>query len=729
MSQMESAPNRVDAIVKVSGAARYAADAKPAGMLFALALRSPAARGRIKAFRLDAARNLPGVRAIFTHEDRDRLGWGSSPEVDALSGEVLGRAAMADAASQLPAYRPLLDAEIFFAGQWIAIVVAEQLEQARAALNAIEVDIERSEAERPDAVLPGPFFAGDMQHARDDQTDAGPEAVHMKATYSTPPQLHHPMEPSATTAVWDGDRVTLYDSTQGTQATRDYIARSLGIEPDKVRVLAPYVGGGFGSKNQIWPHQALAAHMARVLARPVRLQLTRPDMGVASGYRSETIQEVELAADALGRLKLLRHVSTMPTSLRGGFFEPCGLNSLMLYKAGRIEVSHRVERRAVATPTPFRAPGETPGSFALETALDELAVRLRMSPIDLRISNHADMDLYHQRPWSSNNLLECYRQGAERFGWPAGYIEPRSMTRGDLRIGFGMATTAYPAPALPASVRLVLRMGSALLVETSATDIGTGLRTILTQTVAEGLGIDTDRIEVRLGDSSLPNAPTAGRSKLTASVLPAAAQACRLLLQELECIDPVPAGDNATGPFERLERCGRREIVVEARSTGLPRDVPLSFYSFGAHFVKVEIDELIGRLRVKRIVSALDCGHIVNRKLAESQIRGGIIFGIGMALMEDAGRRAEDLRLLNDNLADYAVPVHADIPPIEVLFLEKPDPAISDIGARGIGEIGLPGLAAAIGNAVFNAVGRRCRSLPIPLATLAARPPRVDVEQ
>jgi len=352
-----------------------------------------------------------------------------------------------------------------------------------------------------------------------------------------------------------------------------------------------------------------------------------------------------------------------------------------------------------------------------------------MSPIDLRISNHADMDLYHRRPWSSNNLLECYRQGAERLGWPAGYIEPRSMTRGDLRIGFGMATTAYPAPALPASVRLVLRMGSALLVETSATDIGTGLRTILAQTVAEGLGIDTDRIEVRLGDSSLPNAPTAGRSKLTASVLPAAAQACRLLLQELECIDPVPAGDNATGPFERLERCGRREIVVEARSTGLPRDVPLSFYSFGAHFVEVEIDELIGRLRVKRIVSALDCGHIVNRKLAESQIRGGIIFGIGMALMEDAGRRAEDLRLLNDNLADYAVPVHADIPPIEVLFLEKPDPAISDIGARGIGEIGLPGLAAAIGNAVFNAVGRRCRSLPIPLATLAARPPRVDVGQ
>ena len=722
MKPIDASLPRVDAFDKVSGRARYAADVKPAGLLVALALRSPVARGRIKRFDLDAARVLPGVRAIFTHQDRDTLRWTSTPEIDALGAEALGRTALDDPASLLPAYRPLIGDEIYFSGQWIAIVVAEELEQARAALSEIRVHIEEIEPEQPEAVLPGPFFAGDMQYERANDFEAGPEAFRIKAGYSTPAQLHQPMEPSATTAVWDGDSVTLYDSTQGVQATRDYVAKSLGIVPEKVRVLSPFVGGGFGAKNQIWPHQALAAHIARALGKPVRIQLTRPDMGVASGYRSETRQEVELASDVEGRLTLLRHSSTVPTSLRGGFFEPCGLNSLMLYKARRIEVSHRVERRAIATPTPFRAPGETPGSFAVETALDELAHAMRLDPVELRIRNFTDMDYYHRRPWSANRLLDCYKRGAERFAWLSQYIEPRSVTRGDIRVGYGMATTAYPAPALPASVRLVLRAGSPLRIETSATDIGTGMRTILTQTVAHGLNIEAERIVVSLGDSSLPNAPTAGRSKSTASVLPAVMQACRLVLQELDHIDPIEIeGANMTDPFERLDRSGKPEVIVEASSTGLPKDVPLSFYSFGAHFVEVEVDEPIGRVRVKRIVSALDCGRIVNHKLAESQIRGGIIFGIGMALMEDAGRRDRDLRLLNDNLADYAVPVQADVPSIDVFFVDEADPSISEIGARGIGEIGLPGIAAAIGNAIFSATALRLRELPFLPAALCSQ--------
>lgn len=710
---------RIDAVEKVSGQAPYASDQLTGRHLVALALRSPVMRGRIQEFDISAARALPGVRAVLTHEDAAALGWKSTPELDAMSGEALGRAALADEAARSPAYRPLATPEIFFAGQWIAVVVADTTEQARAALRAIRYSIEEFTPEEPGIILPRFFFAADMQHKHRCEVKTGPELVRLKAIYTTPVHLHQPMEPSATTAVWEDDRVTLYDSTQGAQATRDYVAKSLEIPVDHVRVLSPYVGGGFGAKNQIWPHQALAAHLARSLGRPVRLQLTRPDMAVASGYRSETSQEIELACDADGRLTLLRHVSTVPTSLRGGFFEPCGLNSLLLYKSRLVEVAHHVQRQAIATPTPLRGPGETPGSFALETALDELAHTLRIDPIELRIRNYAERDNYHGRAWSSNNLLECYRLGAERFGWADHRIEPRTITRSSLQVGFGMATTAYPASALAATVRLVLKRVDGLVIETSATDIGTGTRTILVQTVAEALNLDPECIKVKLGDSSLPDAPTAGRSRLAASILPAAMKACRILLLELDKIDPAPtAGSNATNPIVRLERSLLHELKVEGHTPGTPKESPASCYSFGAHFVEVEVDELIGRIRVRRIVSALDCGRIINPKLAESQIRGSIIFGIGMALMEDGARHPQNLRVISDNLADYAIPVHADVPQIEVHFVEKPDMAINQLGSRGLGEIGLPGVAAAIGNAVFNATGRRCRQLPIPLSVL-----------
>lgn len=713
--------DRIDAVEKVSGRARYAADIRPDGCLVALGLRSIWDRARILSFDTKNALALSGIKAVFTHEDAEALGWRSSPEVDALSAEGLGRAALADEASKLPAYRPLTSPDIFFAGQWIAVVVAETLEQARAALAAIKVDVESGTPEQYAPVLPGAFFAADMQHVHQCANEAGPEAFRMTGEYLTPMQLHQPMEPSAATAVWEGGDLTLYDSTQGVRATRSYVARSLGMPEDRVRVVSPYVGGGFGAKNQVWPHQALAAHLARALTRPVRLQLTRADMAVASGYRSETVQKIDLAADAGGRLTLLRHESTIPTSLRGGFFEPCGLNSLLLYKASRVEIAHRVERRAVATPTPFRAPGETPGSFALETALDELAHEMRVDPLDLRIRNFAEKDFYHQRAWSSNELLECYRRGAERFGWPNRYIEPGSMLRDGLRVGYGMATTAYPAPALPASVRIALKRGAGILVETSATDIGTGMRTILLQTVAQELGVDPEHIRVALGDSSLPDAPTAGRSKSTASVLPAAMDACRKLLAELDRLVPNPAtGANVTGPIERFDRSECDELATVGQSSGAPKDMPFSAYSFGAHFVEVELDEPIGRLRVRRVVSAFDCGRIVNPKLAESQICGGIIFGVGMALMENGVRHPKSLRVVTDNLADYAVPVHADIPAIDVIFVEKPDVSFNEMGARGLGEIGLPGVAAAIGNAVFNATGQRHRSLPIGPASIKA---------
>jgi len=352
-----------------------------------------------------------------------------------------------------------------------------------------------------------------------------------------------------------------------------------------------------------------------------------------------------------------------------------------------------------------------------------LAFDLGINPLELRRRNFAARDPYHKRDWSSNQLLACYARGAEAFGWPVTMPRPRSMRDGNTLIGYGMATTAYPAPALPATVRLRLSADGPLIVETSATDIGTGMRTILAQTVADAFGYPMDDIAVRLGDSNLPDAPTAGRSKSTASLLPAAAKACAIMREKLDALaqhGTLPATSNRSASAI-LQAAGLPELSADGSSTGMGEARnDRSYYSFGAHFVEVRIDERLGRLRVSRIVSALDCGRIVNPTTATSQIKGGIIFGIGMALMEAAEFHPQYHRIVGDNLADYAVPVQADIPPIEVIFIDNPDKAFNEFGARGLGEIGVPGMAAAIANAVFHATGRRFRDLPITPAKIVS---------
>jgi xanthine dehydrogenase YagR molybdenum-binding subunit len=730
LKQIGSARSRIDGAAKVTGRATYAADRKPDGQLYALAVRSPVAAGTITGIDTAPALAVPGVVAVYTHENAPaRLDWAPAPEFMTLSGEALGRTALAEAEPEAPpAYLPLSGPDIVFAGQWIAVIAAETLEAARQATLCIRPAITAAPASvHPSAddrfLDPGFFFAADMQVRRGDWPSGAADA-RLCETYRTPMQLHHPMEPSATVASWDGDVLTVHDSTQGTMAARDYIARSLKVPAEKVRVVAAYVGGGFGGKNQMWPHQALAAHIARDLKRPVRLQLTRADMAVASGHRSETEQRIELRSDGEGSLSGLRHVSYVPTSMRGNFFEPCGLNTLMLYDTPALDVRHHVARKNIPSPTPFRAPGETPGSFAVECALDELAFQLRMNPLELRRRNFAAQDPYHRREWSSNQLLECYRRGSEAFGWPKDFSPPRTLRDGDVLVGYGMATTAYPAPALPATVRLRLNVAGPLVVETSATDIGTGMYTILAQTVADALGHPFDDIEVRLGDTALPLAPTAGRSKSTASLLPAAAKACQVLgarLDDLARHHALPAASNQS-PGAILQAAGLDELVAEGSSPGMAGAKDRSYYSFGAHFVEVRVDEAIGRIRVSRIVSALDCGRIINPKTATSQIKGGIIFGLGMALMEAAEFHPTHHRIVGDNLADYAVPVNADVPDIDVIFLDTPDEAFNQFGARGLGEIGVPGMAAAIANAAFNATGRRFRNLPItPAAIVGSR--------
>lgn len=719
--QIGTPRSRVDGVAKVTGRARYAADHALPGQAHAVAVRSPVAAGTILGFALAEARAVAGVIAIYTHLDAAQaLGWTADNPALAASGEALGRQAMAQAEPEPPPfYQPLTGPEILFAGQWIAVVIAETPEAAREAALLVRAEIAPAPAsalldrEADSFVSPGFFFGAEMQVARPAAAPA--DAVTLAETYATPAQFHHPMEPSATVADWRGGGVTIIDSTQGVWAARAFVARSLGIEPDRVDLHASYVGGGFGCKNQMWPHQALAAHLSRALCRPVRLQLSRADMGVASGHRSQTSQDVGLSAAPDGALQGLAHVSWLPTSLRGNFFEPCGLNSMLLYATPGLDIRHHVARKAIPSPTVFRGPGETPGSFALECALDELARRLDMDPIALRRRNYAMRDGYHGRAWSANRLAACYEQGGAAFGWPQVPSPPRARRDGRELVGVGMATTAYPAPALVATVRLRLRRDGPLAVETSATDIGTGMATILAQAVADGLGWPIDDIVVRLASTDYPDAPTAGRSKSTASVLPAAAEACRILLGRLRALGLAQAAgpDSNRSPFHLLEAAGLEELVVEGRSAGMPQRTDLSFYSFGAHFVEVRVDEALGRVRVSRVVSALDCGTIVNPKTAASQIKGGIVFGIGMALMEKGEFHPSAARLVNDNLADYAVPVHADVPEIEVIFVGGADERFNEFGARGLGEIGLPGAAAAIANAVFDATGRRIRSLPI----------------
>ncbi len=718
---------RVDGIAKVTGQAIYAADVQLPEQLYSLALRSPVAAGTIADIDVTAARSVDKVVAVYTHENAFyELGWRLSKELLALGAEGLGRSALPASATPMPdGYLPLVSPQIHFAGQWVAVVVAQSIEAAQEALALVHVKyistrplIELGSGEP--AFRPGFFFGAEMQVARG--AAPGPVAGDhvLSEHYTTAMQLHQPMEPSVTVAQWSGGNVVLHDSTQGVLASRDYVASSLGVPSDRVRVISTYVGGGFGSKNQMWPHQALAAHMARALQRPVRMQLTRADMAVASGHRSFTEQAVILHANARGELRNVRHVSHVPTSKQGAFFEPCGLNTPLLYRSDAVDVQHHVYRRNIATPTPFRAPGETPGSFALETALDELAYRMGIDPLEIRHRSFADHDAHHRREWSSNHLLECYRMGAAAFGWEAGPVVPRARRDGDDLLGFGLATTAYPAPALTATVRLRLQRSGRVIVETSATDIGTGMSTILAQAVAADLDIPIDDVEVRLGDSALPHAPTAGRSKSTASVLPAARHACRVMLEKLA----VPASEVSPGSnsslAQRLEAAGAQEMVSEGTSVDMPQAENLSFYSFGVHFVEVRIDEMLGRIRVSRVVSALDCGRIINPTTAASQIKGGIIFGIGMALMEKAEFDPVHARLVNDNLGDYHVPVSADVPDIKTLFVDKPDFRFNEFGARGLGEIGVPGVAAAIGNAMFSATGRRVRGLPIPMDAILA---------
>ncbi|WNC92354.1 xanthine dehydrogenase family protein molybdopterin-binding subunit [Paraburkholderia sp. FT54] len=721
--------DRTDGLLKVTGEARYAAEFPEARLAHAVLVTSTIARGTIASIDASRAQALPGVLLVMTYQNAPRLPNG-------------GKAALAPPAGRRLSL--LQDNDVHYSNEPVAVVVADTLEHATDAARQLRIAYQSSAATVDFARALPNAYAPDKPQGRQTDTQRGSfddglqsGAMRVDATYTTPIEHHNPMEPHATMAHWDGPQLTLYDSTQGVSGAAQAIAKTLGVSPSDVRVISPFVGGGFGCKGSSWSHVSLCAMAAKQTGRPVRLVLERPQMFGPVGARPRTEQHFVLAARRDGTLTAMRHDSISNTSVIEDWTETCCMVTRMLYAVPNQVTTHRIVQLNLGTPTFTRAPGETTGSFALESAMDELAAALKMDPLALRIKNYADADPQENKPWSGKSLRECYRIGAEKFGWSRRTPAPRSMRNGGTLIGMGMATATYPANRSEASaIARILPDGTAM-VASGTQDIGTGTYTVMTQVAADALGFAPENIRFALGDSSLPRAPGSGGSQSTASVSPAvrdAASQARSQLIALALADqasPVHgiALDDITvenGWVMSRSQPGRRDpaAAIIARSGGKPIEASAtvkpgdekqkySFHSFGAVFVEVHVDADLGTIRVPRVVGVYDVGRVLNEKTARSQLMGGIVWGVGAALQEETSLDTRYGRFTNANLADYHVPVNADIGSLDITFIDRPDPYINSLGVRGIGEIGVTGVPAAIANAVYHATGVRVRDLPI----------------
>jgi xanthine dehydrogenase YagR molybdenum-binding subunit len=711
--------DRVDGPAKVTGAARYPADFGFVNLAHAVLVQSTVAAGRIRRLATSRAEASPGVLTVITHRNAPRL-------ARAPGGLGIGPPP------------PLQDDRIVHHGQHIAVVVAETLEQAAAAARLVEADYETAEplldvgdprAERVDNASGRDVSRGDVAAGM-----AAAEVI-VEAAYTTPVQTNNPLGLFASTAYWDGDLLTVHDSTQGPMFVRAALAAAFGIPETAVRVLAPFVGGAFGAGLRTWPHVVLAAVAARMVDRPVKLVLSRAQMFTSVGYRPPTVQHLRIGARRTGELVAIDHEGIEPTALEDEYAESLTRATSVLYDCPHLSGRTRQVRLNVACPTWMRGPGESPGVYALECALDELAWELGMDPVELRLRNYAEVHPQTGLPWASKALRACYERGAERFGWERRTPEPRSMRHGRLLVGYGMATAYYGYVQVPCQARASLGQDGVAFVRSAATDIGPGTYTVMTQVAADALGLPLDRVRFELGDSTMPPAPLQGGSGLTAALGSAVHEACRQLLQAFVqlaagdaesplrgcLVQDVTAADgrispvHAAGPGETytaiLARHGLAELTADGASARR-RDLDAEPGIFAAKFAEVEVDPDLGLVRVTRLVAAVDGGRILNEKTATSQIIGGSAGGIGMALLEETMSDPGTGRIANATLGDYLVAVNADVPDIDVIFVGEPDP-MNPIGVKGIGEVAIVGVAPAIANAVFHATGRRIRSLPI----------------
>ncbi|HEY4307666.1 MAG TPA: xanthine dehydrogenase family protein molybdopterin-binding subunit [Gemmatimonadaceae bacterium] len=716
---------RIDAPLKVSGTARYTSDLVLPGMLYAVPVEATIASGKITAIDDSAARRMPGVRAIY-HRANMKPFFRSAP------GE--GISAMID--ERRP---PFEDDVVRYYGQYVAVAIAQTFEQATAAAAAVRV---RYAADKFN--VDPHLTASETPKVENERGDAAgafsTAAVKVDQTYSTPAETHNPIELHATVAEWDGDKVTLYETSQAIVNHRDVVCQMLGVPKENVRVVSHFLGSGFGGKLWPWTHSLVAAGAAREVRAPVKLVVTRKEMFQTVGHRPRTQQRFRIGATSDGRLVSLQQDYLNHTSILDDYKEDCAEATPFLYSVPNLRITSGLARRNIGTPTAMRGPGAVPGLFALESALDELAIALKMDPVELRKRNEPQLDEDKKLPFSSRHLQECIATGAEKFGWAKRDARVGSMKRDELTLGWGMAACSWGAGRFPTEASVELRRDGTARVLTATQDIGTGTYTVLALVVSAATGLPVDKIDVRLGDTSLPSGPISGGSRVSASVIPAVSDAARAAVKSL--LTAATTGPNA--PFKgakpddlemkngKVSKKGDAASAVaigdlltrlnlmsatgsgkSAATDGGEEEKKYSLHSFGAHFVEVTWQPEIARLRVSRVVTVIDAGKILNPKPARNQIEGAVVMGVGMALLEETTYDTRYGAPINSNLADYMVATNADAPMIDVTFVEKPDTVLNELGARGVGEIGLAGTAAAITAAVYHATGVRVRELPV----------------
>ena len=712
--------DRIEGRDKVTGAARYAADTVIDGVVHAVLVQSTIAKGRVTAESMAAAAATaaaaPGVLHVLTPLN--------CPPLHVLP---------VDMTWDLPLERrpPLSDLTVQHVGQHLAVVIADTPERAAdaaalmsfdylaepAQLGAADVLGRPVPADEKDGQIrygtyrPDHFVKLDEEKLQDSRGAADePDGIRIAARFTTPVNAHYPIELSATVAHWDGDMLTVRDSTRWITGERRALAAYLGIAQDRVRILSPLVGGAFGSKSFLWMHVVLCAVAARQVGRPVKLVLTRNQMFSSTGHRPRTEQQVALVSQADGSLLSTEQHTLTETSTVAHFCEPVGLTARFLYQSPRMVVSHTVARINAPTPCFMRGPGEAPGMFALEVAMDELAEATGIDPVTLRLRNDPACDQPSGRAWSGKHLRDCYLQGAERFGWWQRPAAPRAMRRNGIQVGWGMATASYPGRRMASGCRVVTTRDGQIRFAAATHEIGTGVRTVMAQVGADAAGMPLDAVTFESGDSLFPDAPYSGASQTTATVGSAVELAGRQWRQRLgRAVTSVAELRDVLDADPEL--CERLTFTVT--SGGPDETGPLS-QSFGAHFCEVEVDEEIGRASVTRWTAVMDCGRVLNPKLAANQVMGGITFGLGMALLEQVPYDEHTGQLIGE----YYLPTHADRPDFDITFIDVPDYGLDPIGVRGIGEIGTCGVPAAIANAVHHATGKRLRDLPITLESL-----------
>ena len=708
---------RADAALKVTGAAKYTADFSAPDMAYAVLVTSTIARGRIAHLDAAAAEASEGVITVLTHGDamplhRTRDTFDNTVKQPADPAKVT-----TNTASRV---LPLESDRVYYWGQIVAVVVAESFEAAQAGADLVSV--------RYDAETPACSFRGNLAAARKPASYVGepiiviegdPEGALARAetrsdeTYSTALMNHHPMEMQSTLAEWRGDELFVEEPSRYVQGVKRNLAQSFGLPDDKVHVRSKFVGGAFGSKGAVRQHVALAAMCAKQIGRPVKLLLTRRQVTFTSGHRPDTLQRVALGAGADGRLASIIHQGFSSCSETDPFLEPFSKLTAGLYAAPNRALAQKIVFLNVNQPTNMRGPGETSGMYALEAAMDELAHALSMDPLQLRRLNEPATEPLTGKTFSCRRLLECIDAGAAAFGWEKRRQTPGTWREGNVLVGHGYASTTYPLKGSPCDVRCRIRSDGAIIVESSTHDFGNGIATTARQIAAEALGVGYDAVTFDYADSDLPPAMQTGGSTTTMWIGTATKEACERVLAELRALGATDAADEHEFASV-LQRAGREQVEATAEAgPDKAKAKKFSMNSFGAHFCEVAVDAETGVTRVRRFVSALNCGRIINPKLAKSQYIGAVTMGIGMALMEGNALDPRNGMWVNAELADYHVPVYADTHGMEVIWLPEPDLIANPLGAKGIGEMGLVGTAAAVANAVFNATGRRVRDLPI----------------